>query len=514
MGRVKQATRNITFGYLGNIVTGLLDFVLRTIFIRYLGDTLNGVNDLYTSLLTVLSMAELGIGTALNFSLYAPVARKDYEKIKSYMRLYRKAYLTIGCIIAIVGLLISPFLPYLVKVKDASIPLRDLTIYYFIFLFNTVSTYFVAYKYSLVNAEQKNYIQTNIITITKLITVAVQIPIIFLTQNFYWYLLSAAVIGLIQKIFVSRYLDHLYPYLKEIKGRGQHQTARLSPEETSTVIVKTKALLFHKIGDAARLQTDSIIISAFINVTLVGVVENYNKVILFVSNFANIIFNSVMSGFGNLIAVESRERQYYLFRVYRFFACWVYGFSAVGFYILLSPLIELWQGQDKVLEMSIIGWILIDYYFKGDRIVLSNFKTAAGVFEQDRFLPLIQGAVNLIISIGLVHTMGLAGIFVGTVLSGLIANIVRPLIIYRTCFDRKAGSYFADLLKYLVVMVVTLLLCHLVRQRLMPEVTYVTFGLTAIAVTIIFNAIFIALFYKSEEMKYVWQLINSKIKKR
>lgn len=518
MGRVKQATRNITFGYLGNIVTGILDFVLRTVFIKYLGDALNGVNDLYTNLLTVLSMAELGIGTALNFSLYAPVARKDYEKIKAYMRLYRKAYLTIGGIIAVIGILVAPFLPFLVKVPaGTAIPLRELTLYYFIFLFNTVSTYFVAYKYSLVNAEQKNYLQTNIITVTKLVTVLLQLPVILLTHNFYGYLLTAAVVGLLQKIFVSRYLDRLYPYLKEIKGRkaaGGRSAAKLSKAETGAVVTKTKALMLHKIGDAARLQTDSMIISALIDVNLVGFVENYNKVILFVSNFANIIFNSVMSGFGNLIATESREKQYDMFRVYRFFACWVYGFSAIGFYMLLSPLIELWVGADRVLPVTAVGFILLDYYFKGDRIVLSNFKTAAGIFEQDRFLPLIQGAVNLALSIGLVPAMGLAGIFVGTVVSGLIANIVRPFIIYRVCFERPAGQYFLDLLKYLAVMAVTLALCLPVRERLLTEVTVFRFGLTAVAVTVIFNAIFMALFFRSAEMKYLWRLVAGKIRIR
>lgn len=246
MGRVKSAARNIAFGYAGNITTQLLGFVLRTIFIEHLGDTLNGVNDLYTGILSVLSMAELGVGTALNFSLYGPVARKDYEKIKSYMLLYKKAYRVIGLVIGAIGLAISPFLPYLVK-QPEGVGVRDLTLYYFIFLFNTVSSYFVAYKYSLVNAEQNNYIQTNIITITKMVTVSLQIVIIIFTGNFYLYLLTAAFVELMQKIFVSRYLNRRYPYLsdKDVKS--------LSKEETGEIVNKTKALVFHKVGDVARL---------------------------------------------------------------------------------------------------------------------------------------------------------------------------------------------------------------------------------------------------------------------
>ncbi len=519
MGRVKLAARNIAFGYISNVITGLLGFLLRTVIINQLGDALNGVNDLYTNILSVLSMAELGIGTALNYSLYAPVARKDYAKIKAYMMLYKKAYITIGGIIALLGAGVAPFLPYLVTMPEGiEIAVRDLTVYYFIFLFNTVSTYFVAYKYSLVNAEQKNYIQTNVITLTKMITVTVQILIIYLTHDFFWYLISAAVIELFQKIFVSRYLDRLYPYLKdrtaEADGTGhsyQRESGKLSKEETGTIVTKTKALMLHKIGDVARLQTDSMIISSFIDVSVSGFVGNYNLVISFVSNFVNIIFNTVMTSFGNLIATESKEKQYGMFQVYRFTACWIYGFSAVGFFVLLSPLVRLWLGEEKVLETAVTSWILIDYYFKGDRIVLSNFKTAAGIFEQDKYLPLLQGLVNLVISIALVQRIGLAGVFIGTLVSGLIANIVRPLIIYRVCFDRKATGYFMDLLKYLAVIAVTLAFSMAAGAGLMPEVTVPGFVLTAIAVTVIFNGIFIALFRKSNEFMYVWKLFTGKI---
>lgn len=507
MGRVKSAARNIAFGYAGNITTQLLGFVLRTIFIEHLGDTLNGVNDLYTGILSVLSMAELGVGTALNFSLYGPVARKDFEKIKSYMLLYKKAYRIIGLAIGVIGLAISPFLPYLVK-QPEGVGVRDLTLYYFIFLFNTVSSYFVAYKYSLVNAEQNNYIQTNIITITKMVTVSLQIVIIIFTGNFYLYLLTAAFVELMQKIFVSRYLNRRYPYLsdKDVKS--------LSKEETGEIVNKTKALVFHKVGDVARLQTDSMIISAFINVTLVGYVGNYNMILTSVANFVNIIFNSVLSGFGNLIATESREKQYRIFKVYRFFACWIYGFSTVGFFLLLTPFIVIWQGKEKVLAGSVVACILIDYYFKGDRIVLSNFKTAAGVFEQDKYLALIQGVVNLFISIVLVQKIGLVGIYIGTIVSGLIANFTKPFIIYKVCFDKKAGAYFMDSFKYLIVLAVILSILTALKGVIMQTVTIGSFAVMFVMCCVVFNALFLLVFGRTEEFGYIWGILREKCKKQ
>ena len=508
MGRVQSAAKNIAFGQVGNLVTQVLNFVLRTIFIAHLGDTLNGVNGLYANILSVLSMAELGIGTAMNYSLYKPVAQGNIGKIKSYMRLYKKAYSIIGIVIAVIGLLVSPFLPYLVN-QPKGVSTRDLTLYYFIFLFNTVSTYFVAYKYSLVNAEQKNYIQTNILTITKMVTVVLQIVAILATGNYYVYLLTAAAVELLQKIFASIYLNRRYPYLKE-KDAG-----KLSKEETGEIITKTKALVFHKVGDVARLQTDSMIISGFINITISGFVDNYNLVINSIANVVNIFFNSVLSSFGNLFATGTKEKQYQIFKVYRFAACWIYGFSAVGFAMLLTPFVQIWFGDNrKTLAFSVVICILIDYYFKGDRIVLSNFKTAAGVFEQDKYLALIQGAVNLVVSIVLVRRIGLMGVYIGTIVSGLIANVTKPVIIYQVILRRPVKEYFADSLKYTLTVAAIAGLLGVVKGIVMPEVTVLSFALMFVIICVAFNGVFLLLFGRTEEFGYLYGLVRNKVKRK
>lgn len=508
MGRIQQAKKNIAFGFVSNFVILFMNFLQRTIFILILGQTLTGVNSLFSGILSMLSMAELGIGSALNYSLYKPVANKDYEKIKSYMLFYKKAYRVIAAVITIIGLALTPFLKYLVK-NPGDNTIQELTVYYLIFLFNTVSTYFVAYKYSLVNAEQRNYIQTNITTITKIVTVVVQIVVLLVTRNFLIYLLAQAAVELLQKIFVSRYLNRLYPYLCEKKVQ------KLEKEETAVIITKTKALMCHKIGDVARLQTDSIIISSFIDVGVNGIVDNYNYVITYVANFVNIIFNSVLSGFGNLVATESKEKQYEVFKVYRFFACWLYGFATVGFWYLLTPLIgSLWLNDEWVIGQGIVTLILIDFYFKGGRVVLANFKIAAGVFEKDRYLALIQGGVNLVLSIGLVQVIGLSGIYVGTVVSGLMANVIQPLIVYHDCFERKAISYFTDSLKYLCIIVGITLLLLPVKAAILQEVTFLRFLGMAVVITLVYNGVFWLAFGRSGEFRYLFQVVAGKFVKK
>ncbi len=507
MGRVRQAGKNIFFGYISNFIILFMGFLQRHVFIMVLGRTLLGVNGLYTDILSMLSLAELGIGSALNYSLYKPVAEGNLEKIKSYMRLYRKAYLTIAGVITVIGLAITPFLPYLLK-ERGGISVRQLTVYYLIFLFNTVSTYFVAYKYSLANAQQRNYIQTNIATITKIVTVFAQIIILFLTKNFLLYLLTQAAVELVQKIFVSLYFNRLYPYLQDKKA------AKLSKEETDVVVTKTKALMFHKIGDVARLSTDSVIITYFMNVDWVGIVGNYTMIITYAVNFISVIFNSVISGFGNLVATEAKEKQYAMFRVYRFFACWLYGFAAVGFWLLLTPLVTgIWLDESWKLGQTVLTLILVDLYFKGGRTVLVNFKIAAGVFEQDKYLSLLQGGVNLVLSIIGIRYIGLAGVYVGTVVSGVMANVIQPVIIYRDCFGKNAWTYFRDSVKYMVVIVGVVLVMIPLKQFVMAQVSLVTFILMAVVIMVFYNAAFVLVFRKTDEFGYLWTLVKGKRKR-
>lgn len=509
MGRIQKAGKNIIFGYISNLVILLVNFIQRTTFIYVLGKTFSGVNETYTNVLSVLSLAELGIGTALNYSLYKPVAEHDIEKIKSYMRFYKKAYLTIAGVIAAVGIAISPFLKFILK-NPGSLTVKELTLYYYLFLFNTVISYFVAYKYSLSNAEQKNYIQTNITTLTKIAAATVQITVLLLFRNFLFYLLAQSVVEFLQKIFVTLYMNRLYPYLRD------KDVKKLTPQETQVVATKTKALICHKVGDVARLQTDILVISSFVNVDTSAIVGNYVYIITYVGNFVNIIFDSVISGFGNVVATESKERQYLLFRVYRFFACWLFGFGAVGFFHLLTPFIGgVWlRDESWTLPWITVTLLVMDFYLKGGRTVLLNFKIASGLFEQDRFLPLVQGAVNLVVSIALVQKIGVTGVYVGTLVSGILANLIRPGIIYRVCFEKKAGAYFGDSLKYIGVILAVGAAVTPIRHVVMEEVTIFTFALMVILITLLYNLVFLAVFHRTEEFSYLWKAVEGRIPAR
>lgn len=501
MNRSQYAAKNIAFGYLSNIVVTILGFVLRTIFIYKLDKTLLGINGLYTDILSVLSLADLGLGTAMNYSLYVPVARRDYQKIAAYMRMFKKAYRYIALVVAGLGMLLIPFLQYIIKDAGTVSP-SQLKLYYIIFLVSIVSTYLVSYKYSIVNAEQKGYIQTNIAMITKLVTVVLQIAALLFWGNFTVYLLTQMTVELIQKIVVNIYLNHKYPYLKETTN------VELNTEEKNGVTRNVKALLLHKLGDIARFQTDSIIISAFISVSLVGMVDNYKLVITSIAGFVNIIFNSVLASLGNLIATENKEKQYQVFKTYRFMGAWIYGFSSVGFFVLLTPLIKLLWGTKFVIGISAIGLLLLDYYFKGFRIILTNFKTAAGIFQEDKYIALIQGIVNLVISLALVQPLGLVGIYIGTVVSGLIANFFKPHIIYKKCFEKSIREYYMDSAKYIIQAMVILGISAFLNMYVVGSDNWFRFIIMVVIITVLYNGSFLLLFHRNEEFRYILNRIK------
>lgn len=503
--RTSLAATNIFWGYIGNILTMLMSFATRTVFIYTVGITYLGINGLFTNVLGVLSFTELGIGTAMNFSLYKPVAQNDTEKIKSLMSLYRSAYRVIALTVTVLGLLLLPALPFIIKGGEG---IENLRVFYLLFLFNTVSSYFVTYKYGLINAEQKGYILTNINSGFHIVILIVQIIVLAVFRNFLAYLLAQAVFQLIQKVVTVIYIDKKYPYLKD-KNAG-----KLSDQEIKKIKANVKALIIHKFGDISVHQTDNIIISAFINVAVVGLVSNYNLLISTISVFLNVIFNSFTAGFGNLIATETKERQLEMFTAYHFLGFWIFGFTTVCFIVLIQPFITLWIGGDKLIDNLSMILIMANHYFMGQRITLNNFKIAGGVFKEDKFISILQSVVNLIVSIVLVRWIGLPGIFIGTVIQGLISNILRPAVVYRVMFNGGALGYYKDFLKYLGVTALATAVMLFISSLLLKTITVRNFIIMVILTAVLPNILFCGLFWRNKSFKIILNKIKFILKRR
>ena len=505
--RLKMTARNAFWSYFSMIISLLLQFISRTVFIHCLGEAYLGINGLFSNVLGVLSFAELGIGTAINFFLYKPVAEHDTEKIKAYMHYYKWAYRIIAVIISALGLLLLPFLDILVKDPG---DVGNIAIYYLIYLFNTVTSYFVSYKYSLVNAEQKNYIYTNVNLVITVTTTLVQIISLFLWKSFLAYLMVATIFGVFQKVFISLYFDKLYPYLKEKNVQS------LSAEDRDSLVTKIKALVIHKIGDVSVHQTDNIIVSAFVSTKMVGLLSNYNLLISTISGCISVLFNSVTGSLGNMVATESKTYQYSVFKKYRFIGFWFYGFTAIALVILMTPFITLWIGKQMTVDKVVINLLVLDYYMIGQRICLNNIKSAAGVYEPDKYVALLQAFVNVAASIALVKIVGLPGVYLGTIVQGTLSTVLKPILSYKKLFGISSRYYFIDSIKYAFAVFAAYFICSLASGIIMADVTVINFVYMMIVIAVVPNVIFALAFHKTEEFRYFsgifWHVIDQHIK--
>lgn len=499
MSRLGLTVKNVRYGLFAKLLSLLIGFLSRTIFIYTLGINYLGVNGLFTNILGVLSLAELGIGTAINYSLYKPIAENDIETIKSLMIFYKKTYQVIALVITFLGLSLLPFLGIIVKNPG---DVGNISVYYLIFLFNTVSSYFVSYKFSLVNANQQNYIFSLVNSITSFLTISIQIFVLLMFKSFLIYLLTASVIGLAQKVFLHFFIDRKFPYLME-------KNVQPLPKQVLDPVKKNiKALFFHKIGDVGVHQTDNIIISSFINVSTVGLLSNYNLLITSISGILTIIFNSTVASFGNLIATESKEKQFAIYRIYRFIAFWLYGFSAIALYVLSDIFITLWIGASMVIPQSTVLLIIIDFYMIGHRITINNIKSAGGIFQQDAYVAILQTVVNLVVSIILVRKIGLPGVFIGTICQGLLSTIIKPIIVYRVVFQKPSWLYFRSGLIYACAVVFSGFVCVVLKNMIVSSITPARFLAMCFCTAIIPNVIFFLLFRNSIEFKEILKIVK------
>ncbi len=489
--RTEYAAKNIMWGYIYCFVRIFLEFVLRTIFIYKIGAAYLGVNGLYTNVLGVLSLSELGIGVSMNYSLYRPIAEGDRQKIKALMSYFKKAYRIIALAVSVIGVAIVPLLRYIIK-DAGGLSNKELILYYMIYLFNTVTSYCVSYKYSLVNAHQKNYIITKSDTYFKVITIALQIVILFFLKSFLLYLICQALVALIQKIYLSVYINKLYPWLVH------SEVLALEPEDKQQLKNNVKGTLVHKLSEVAICQTDNIIISAFINITTVGLVSNYTLINNAITTFTSALFNSLTAGYGNFIVKESKERQEELLYINQFLSFGVFGFVGVCLLVLIQPLIGIWVGENNLIDDFSMVLFVLNIYFAGERTMVGSYKTAAGIFLQDRWVVILRSIVNLVLSLLLVNFIGLPGIYIGTLVQGVLGNIIEPIIVYKNMFNHSPVKYYLNSLKYIGVTVVIYVISRFAVSKIYTEKSLPLFVAVTIMTAAIFIIFYIAVFWKNK----------------
>ena len=492
--RTENVARNIVWGYIANFATMILKFISRTVFVYTLGSDYLGLNGLFTNVLGLLSFTELGIGGVLNYSLYRPLAVNDTEKIKSLMALYKKAYRVIMLVVLAIGLIIVPLLPYIIN--DAG-EIEHVYLYYGFFLFNTVTSYMVSYKNGLMNAAQKEYVVTNITAAVNAVTVVVQCVALLVFRNYFVYLFVQAAFQLLQKIITSVYVDREFPLLKDKNVR------KLPKEDTEILKNNVEAMVYHKIGDVCVHQTDNIIVSAFISLSVVGKISNYTLVTTSLSTIIAIIINNCVSSIGNFISVEAPERKKEIFRVYNFLAFWIYGFVAIELFALFQPFIQVWVGEENLIGSLTIGIIIIEYYFSGLRVAVANFKSACGIFQADKYIGIVQAVVNLVFSIALAKMIGLPGVYIGTVAQGVVDFVWRPRLVYKLVFKESSKEYYLTWFKQFAVFLMLAAASCFIASRILTQISLGRIIIAGFVILAFVNLILFAIYRKTTEFKFL-----------
>lgn len=443
--RSKNAGRSIIFGILQNLYNIFVPFLLRTLLIKLLGERYLGLNSLFTSILQVLNLAELGVGSAMVYSMYKPIAEDDGAAICALMAMYRKFYFLIGLSIAVAGACLTPFLPRLVKME--TVP-SDVNIYilYLMNLSATVVSYWLfAYKNCLLTAHQRDDVVSKVQMVSSTATYVLQILVLIFFRNFYFYTLVSLAVGIVSNLATALCVERMYP--------RYHPGGKLSPEVTASIGRNIRDLFTSKLGAVIYDSADTLVISAFLGLTALAVYQNYFYILTSVAAFINVIFRSVTGGIGNSLTVESEEKNFLDLRKLTFIISWIGAFCTACLLCLYQPFMELWMGKTLMMEYPAVVCLGIYFFIRQINSLLNLYKDAAGLWHEDRFRPLAAALGNLVMNLVMVRFIGIYGVILSTVLA--IVLIGEPWLLHNlfsVLFRReRLRPYLRELMSYLLL---------------------------------------------------------------
>ena len=491
--RTKNASRNILFGILLKIYQIIVPFLMRTALIYFMGVEYLGLNSLFTSILQVLNLVELGVGVAMVYSMYKPIAEDDSKKICALMQLYKIYYRIIGIIIAVIGLALLPFIPKLVK---SDLPEGiNLYVLYLINLGATVLTYWLfAYKNSLLNAHQRNDVISKISLITSSFQYLLQLLILIFLKDYYVYCIILLTTQILNNLITAVVVSKMYP---KYKAEGN-----LDKSDIKSINRRIRDLFTAKLGAVVVNSADTVVISAFLGLTVLAVYQNYYFILSAVIGIVAIIFSSCTAGIGNSLIVETKEKNYNDFKKFTFIIAWITNFCTTCFLCLFQPFMKIWVGENLMLELPAVILLCVYYFIYEFNCIFNLYKDAAGMWHEDRFRPLVTALANLLLNLGTVYFLGIYGIILSTVISMLFVGMPWLLKnLFTVIFDKnKIGGYIKSLLKYFALTVVSSAITYFICTRFVFR-EWVTLLLSILVCLIVPNVIFVFAFRKEKEYK-------------
>ena len=502
--RANKVFKNGLWGIAYQVLCIVLSFVGRTVFIHFLNAEYLGISGLFTNVLSILSLSELGFSSAISFHLYKLLAEDEQEKIAALMNFYKNVYrIVAGCVLGL-GLLVLPFLKYIIK--DSTFSLEYVSLIYAIYLIKTVVSYFFSYNFTIATADQRSYILTRVDMVIHLTVSLVNIITLAAFKNFVVYLTVEIVIGLLGSFVKSIRVKRYYPYLR--------LKARIAPEQKKKVLKDVGNIFAEKVSTVVVTATDNIIISAMIGVTTVGLYSNYSMIITNIQLMLKQFTSATQSSLGNMLAFESKEYAYSILKKLTTILYFVASFCTVCLFNLLNPFIRIWLGDEYLLDVIVVAFCVLNFYIQIVKTPLWFSISGIGYFAKDRNIAIYGAISNLVVSIICAYFWGLAGVFFGTAFSQLTQWVFKSDLFINKYLGKKIGEYLRLSIGLILFTVIMSAGIYFIFQLIKIPNIYVDFICRFVACMVIPNLCNFLIFRKSEAFKYLLSFLKRLLQRK
>lgn len=493
LDRTGNFTNNLKWGLIYRFSGMLIPFVCKAAIIRIFGINYLGLNSLFTSIISALNLAELGFGSAVVFFMYKAIAEDDTEQICALLNYYKKVYRIIGVVVLVVGLSLMPFLPYLIK-KDIPSDINIYTIYLITLAATVVSYFLYAYRNSILTAYQRESILYKIRAVVLISESLLQIVSIFVFKNYYVYLLVTVLAAIANNVIAAVCVKRYYP--------AYIPCGKISKAERQDIGKKIEGLLFYKIGGSITNSMDSILISAYLGLTVSGMYGNYYYVVTLLYGILAVYYTSFRAGLGNSSVLEDRDRNYNTFKQLQFMQGWLIGWCVVCLLCLFQDFITIYAGAENIMSLSIVVCLCLKVYTWKIQDIVHVYKEANGYWTKDRFRPLIGAIIMLLLALILVHQIGVSGIILSAVLVTSTLDLVwAPKALFGEYFQRSRMEYYRILLNGIVDLVIMSVPTYIITGFVHMGNVFVDFCVKALICFFVPNLMFIMKNYRKNEFK-------------
>lgn len=501
--RTVNASKNAFSAVSNKIIILILTFISRKFFIEYIGVEYLGINGLFSNVLTLLSMADLGLGTAMNVSLYKPIAEENTKKIAALLNFFKRIYFFIAIGVTVVGVSLIPFLKYLVNM-DTEIP--HLYLYYLVFVAKNTVSYLFIYKSSLIRADQKTYLINRCEIVINLVKVIIQMITIIIFKNYLIYILLDVLAIFVLNVTISREANKRYEFINDKE--------ELDKDEKKGIFSDVFSVFLYKIAWSLLNGTDNILMSILTGTVVVGLYSNYYTITNNIETFIALLFTSLTAGVGNLVATSSPENKYKTFKTMQMVSFWLCGIVCVCLFYLLQDFIQLWLGKEFLLDNLTLIAIVLNVFFSICMRPVWTFREGTGMYRQIRYIMFATAVLNIILSIVLGKWLGVSGILFATSASKLLTYFwYEPNILFKNFFNVKAYHYYLEYIKNGFLLLAIGAVCY-IPLHFITGVSIGKWILKAVICLLIINVVYFLRYFKTQEFVYIKEKVMYVLKRK